>query len=72
VCINKYKYIKMYYYSVDIRGNYKKAAYIGHWISSIKIYSTLSEEKKGTKAVTGAVLFKKGKLLSILGANMEI
>jgi len=36
----------MYYYSVDIRGNYKKAAYIGHWISSIKIYSTLSEKKR--------------------------
>jgi len=33
--------------------------------------STLSE-KKGTKVVTGAVPFQKGKLLSILGANMYI
>jgi len=28
--------------------------------------------KKGTKAVTGAVLFQKVKLLSILGTNMYI
>jgi len=31
-----------------------------------------SPKKKGTKAVTGAVPFQKGKLLSILGANMDI
>jgi len=29
-------------------------------------------QKKGTKAVTGAVPFQKAKLLSILGANMDI
>jgi len=28
--------------------------------------------KKGIKALTGAVPFQKGKLLSILGANMDI
>jgi len=29
-------------------------------------------QKKGTKAITGAVHFQKGKLLSILGINMDI
>jgi len=38
-----------------------------HWTQ----YSTLSE-KKSTKAITGAVLFQKVKLLSILGTNMSI
>jgi len=33
---------------------------------------TAHTQKKGTKAVTGAVPFQKGKLLSILGANMYI
>jgi len=49
----------MYYYSVDIRGNYKKAAYIGHWISSIKINSTLSEKKKVQKLSLGLYFLKK-------------
>jgi len=33
---------------------------------------TCTLRKKGTKAVTGAVPFQKGKLLSILGTNMYI
>jgi len=32
----------------------------------------MHSQKKGTKAVTRAVSFQKGKLLSILGTNMYI
>jgi len=36
------------------------------------ICPSLHSQKKGTKAVTRAVPFQKGKLLSILGTNMYI
>jgi len=32
----------------------------------------MPSQKKGTKAVTGAVPFQRGNLLSILGTNMYI
>jgi len=41
-------------------------------ISNLATTCQLHSQKKGTKAITGAVPFQKGKLLSILGANMYI
>jgi len=35
-----------------------------------KSMSCMHSQKKGTKAIIGAVPFQKGKLLSILGTNM--